>query len=275
MLDTAMPSQDGLTSLSLTKGQEAERKKTKKKKTLAQVVAVDQLTSVQTERMYAVFSKYYFHHTREQFLKDLAEKDHVILLLDSQLKTIQGFSTILRVPLEKYGVRGVGFYSGDTVLEKDYWGSGTLGIAFLMHLWQEKIKSPFQPVYWFLISKGYKTYLLMANNFRHCYPRVEESTPAPLKKLMDDFYSDRFKADYSAGEGVIHFQDETCCLKEDVASVTQELLKNPRIAFFAEKNPNWNRGHELCCLAEMTVWMPLKYFVKKKLLRLFFKKGRK
>ena len=67
-------------------------------------------------------------------------------------------------------------------LNKQFWGSPALGIQFLIYLWKLKIKSITRPVYWFLISKGYKTYLLMANNFSEHYPRFEKSTPTFEKK---------------------------------------------------------------------------------------------
>ena len=89
----------------------------------AEFKTIPTLSSVEIERMYAIFSKYYINHNREQFTSDLFEKDQVILLRDSQQKTIQGFSTLLKVDLKPFGYQATGIYSGDTVLEKDYWGN--------------------------------------------------------------------------------------------------------------------------------------------------------
>jgi hypothetical protein len=228
------------------------------------IVASDDLTSLEVERMYAVFAKYYNNHSREIFVRDLLEKDHVIVLRDSKTKVIQGFSTLMKVDLAKYGLNAIGFYSGDTVLEREYWGSKALGAAFLTFLWREKIKNPFRPVYWFLISKGYKTYLLMANNFNTHYPRLDRETPNHIQRIMDSFYADRFGAQYNREMGLIEFDDASCCLKEKVAAISQELIKNEKIRFFAKKNPRWELGWELACLAEMTFWMPFKYLLKKK-----------
>lgn len=229
----------------------------------AEVTAVPKLTSIEVERMYSIFSKYYINHNKKQFASDLFEKDHVILLRDAKQKTIQGFSTLLKVDLKKFGYNAIGIYSGDTVLEKEYWGNKALGIAFLRYFWIEKVKNPFRPVYWFLISKGYKTYLLMANNFKTHYPRVEKATPIQYKKLMDLFYGYRFSKDYKAELGTIEFDHTTCCLKEKVAEITEDLFKNKKVQFFAKMNPHWDRGGELACIAEMTLFMPLQYFIKK------------
>ncbi|MBL7546171.1 MAG: hypothetical protein JNL11_20290 [Bdellovibrionaceae bacterium] len=229
----------------------------------AEIKPISDVSSLEIERMYSIFSKYYVNHTREQFTIDLFEKNHVILLRDAQHKTIQGFSTLLQVDLALQGFNALGIYSGDTVLEKEYWGNKALGIAFLKYLWMEKVKNPFRPVYWFLISKGYKTYLLMANNFKTHFPRVEMETPTHYKVLMDRFYSHRFSDFYKPSLGVIEFDSKSCCLKEKVAEISTELFKNKKIKYFAEMNPHWDRGHELACIAEMTLLMPLQYFIKK------------
>lgn len=242
--------------------------RTGRRSVFAEFKTVTNLSSVEIERMYAIFSKYYINHNREQFTSDLFEKDQVILLRDSDQKTIQGFSTLLKVDLKPFGYQATGIYSGDTVLEKEYWGNKALGIAFLKYLWIEKVKKPTQPVYWFLISKGYKTYLLMANNFKTHFPRIEKSTPTHYKNVMDSFYGHRFSKSYKAELGTIQFDHTACSLKEKVAEISEDLFKNKKIQFFAKMNPHWDRGDELACIAEMTLWMPLQYFLKKT----FFKK---
>lgn len=238
------------------------------KKLRAEIRAVDRLRPIDVIRMHLLFTQYYEDHPLETFKSDLAEKDHVILLRDQATGIIQGFSTLLRVeiPTEKGPVRGV--YSGDTVISKDYWGSAALGLAFLKYLWLEKWRTPFRPLYWFLISKGYKTYLLMANNFTRHYPRLEEKTPPHFQRIIDDFYGRRFEKTYRPTQGLIVPEGTSCRVKEEVAPITPELLKIPRIAFFQARNPSWTEGVELCCLAEMTLFMPLKYAVKKALRKL-------
>lgn len=241
-----------------------------RKKVQAEVVEVTQLSTNDKDRMYQVFSKYYNNHDQTTFLKDLSEKHHVILLRDSETRRVQGFSTLLKVQIQDGRQKAIGIFSGDTVLEKEYWGTAALGVSFLKYLWMQKIKNPFSPVYWFLISKGYKTYLLMANNFKTCYPRFDQPTPANYQKIMDDFYGARFKQLYNSQTGIVEVEESSCRLREKVAEVTPALLSNPKIAFFAAKNPNWEKGHELTCLAKMTLTMPLEYILKKS-----FKKRRK
>ena len=255
--------------------QSKPRKKHRRESLFSQVVDVEDLTSLQVERMFQLFAEYYDNHPRDQFIKDLFEKTKVILLMEKKHKTLQGFSTILEIESENDGVSYTGVYSGDTVLSEQYWGSPQLGIAFLQHLWKLKIKRPFQPLYWFLISKGYKTYLLMANNFDTHFPRYEKPTDLFHQQLMHEFYSQRFKETFDHESMRIVPKGLSCQLKPDVACVKEKFLKNPRIAFFQQSNPNWQDGQELCCIAKMTLFMPLKYSMKKLLKSLLKKKVEK
>ena len=215
--------------------------------------------------MFEVFSKYYHNTSYEQFMIDLEEKDVVFLLLDAFTKEIKGFSTLVNLYVTVEGQEQRGCFSGDTILEKEYWGQGTLGIAFLRYLFIQKVKNPFKPLYWFLISKGYKTYLLMANNFKTHYPRHEGVTPGKQKNIIEAFSKTLYGEFFNSDTGVISFSKVSSkdCLKAEITPITKELLlKNDRIKFFAEKNPGWEEGHELACMAEMTLGMPLYYQLK-------------
>jgi hypothetical protein len=238
-----------------------------RKKLYAETLAIESLNENQVEAMFQIFSKYYNNTDKEQFLKDLYDKSRVFLLLDKATNTIQGFSTIKNIDVEFNSkvVRGV--FSGDTIIEKEYWGQGTLGVAFLKHLFWEKLKKPFDPLYWFLISKGYKTYLLMANNFSNHYPRFEKATPEMEQHLIDSFSSSLYGHYYDKEAGVISYSKVEVstkdCLREEVSPITDELINsNKRIRFFAKMNPSWQQGDELSCVAKMTFSMPILYQIK-------------
>lgn len=229
----------------------------------AEVLMPHELKPFELERLYHIFSKYYDGHTKDQFLGDLSEKNHIILLRDKKDRSLQGFSTLLKVKVKTSSGTKYGIFSGDTILEKPYWGNPALGKAFLKYLWLEKIKNPFSPLYWFLISKGYKTYLLMANNFAFHFPRFEQVTPPGIQEIIDGFYGEKYGSEYLAAQNLIKPVNTNCRLKESIAEISPDDRKNPRIAFFEISNPNWKQGVELACIAEMTILMPLKYSLKK------------
>jgi len=216
----------------------------------------------QIAQMFRVMDQYYEKVTEETFRKDLGEKQKAILLLDAD-GLIKGFSTILQTSLTSGGRSFIALYSGDTVLEKEYWGNGALATAFVFYLVEVKLRQPFTPVYWFLISKGYKTYLLMANNFPTHYPRYEQATPPALQKIMDCFYFQRFGNAYNADEGLIRFENNKASyVRGQVAEINADGRRNPRISYFEKSNPHWMQGVELACVAKVSLWMPIRYFIK-------------
>jgi hypothetical protein len=229
----------------------------------AKIISVSDLSFAEEARMLQLMQRYYDDVSREQFLADLAKKSAVILLFDKTDGQIQGFSTLLCLRLKCGDKILRGIFSGDTVVEKSYWGQRRLGKAFLRFLFTEKLKHPFEPLYWLLISKGYKTYLMMANNFSEYYPRFDKPTPAGKKALLDAFYSTLYADDYDARAGLIKPSGRAYKLKTGVAAISNGLMKNnPKVAFFQAANPHWQQGSELTCLARMTLSMPLRYALK-------------
>ncbi|MGZ3772819.1 MAG: hypothetical protein ACXVCY_07780 [Pseudobdellovibrionaceae bacterium] len=229
------------------------------------ILPVSELTSEQVKQMLEVMDQYYEKITEETFKKDLYEKQKVILLFGNDGK-IKGFSTILEQKMTANGRPFVALYSGDTVLQKEYWGNGALATAFGRYLSRVKLSNPFTDVYWFLISKGYKTYLLMSNNFPIHYPRYEKEMPHQYREIMNCFYRKKFGDSYSAQEGLIRFdKSKASSIREYIAEITDELRKNPRVIYFENKNPDWKQGVELACVAKVTLWILIRYLIKRAL----------
>ncbi len=236
-----------------------------KLKLISKTLNIKNLTSQNRDDMFNVFTKYYDNVSYDQFQADLSQKDAVFLLLDKATRAVKGFSTIVKLKVESNGKEVNGLFSGDTIIEKEYWGQGTLGKAFLKYLFIEKLKAPHKDLYWYLISKGFKTYLLMANNYDEYYPRFDLKTPKDKKNIIDQF-SQALYSNYDAQKGLIlasGFKKEKDKLKDFVSPINQELIENnPKIAHFAKLNPEWMEGDELACIAKMTLSMPFKYQAK-------------
>jgi len=228
----------------------------------AAIVAAGQLAAEDRARMFELMQVTYDAVTEQQFLADLANKDAVILLRDPA-RVIQGFSTLVSLRVQLGGKTLRGIFSGDTVIAEPFWGQRALGKAFLRYLFIAKLKAPFAPLYWLLISKGYKTYLMMANNFAEHHPRYEQPTPERARRTLDAFYAALYPGAYDPQTGLIEPAGEAYHLKPGVAPIPNALLEsNPRVAFFAARNPRWRAGAELACLARMTLRMPFVYALK-------------
>ena len=211
-------------------------------------LAVGNLDSNTITQMWSVFSRYYADISREKFLADLNEKQFVLILFDSGDRSVQGFSTIQVLRREFAGKPYMAVYSGDTIINEAYWGESALQAGFYRFLMGLKIKNPMTPLYWFLISKGYKTYLLFSRGCPDHWPRYDSPTPKRVLGIIDQLASEKFADDWKPELGVLQFATPAGKLKEGVAPVDAAALAYPDIRYFVERNPGHAVGDELCCL---------------------------
>jgi len=217
----------------------------------SRIVATSDISHADASDMFAIFSRHYDCVTRARFLSDLAEKDCVLTLRDD-LDQICGFSTqkLLRISVNGVPVRAV--FSGDTIVDRAHWGEQELGRCWCRYVSAIYAEEPDIPLYWFLISKGYRTYLYLPLFFERFYPTYEAPTPDFEQTVLDTLASLKFPNGYRPEAGVIEFTKSQGQLKPHLAQVPERRLRHPHVRFFLERNPRFASGCELACLAEIS-----------------------
>lgn len=219
------------------------------------VVAPGTLSSGERDVMYRLLETYFAGTSRAQFEADLAEKECAILLRDAESGQIQGFSTSMRLTTQVDGEKIVAFFSGDTIVAREYWGD-----TLLSRLWSHTIFSAAERAiaaneaaraYWFLICSGYRTWRFLPVFFREFYPNPTTPTPPHLQRLLDTLGRQKFGNQYLPGQGVVRLRS-AAPLRPGISDVTTEKLHDPHVAFFVRKNPGHIRGDELACLTEVS-----------------------
>ncbi|MBC7894922.1 MAG: hypothetical protein H7066_05895 [Cytophagaceae bacterium] len=214
---------------------------------VATTVPVATLDRATIDDAFALFEGLYEGVERARFERDLAEKQRIILLRDIATHTLRGFSTVL-IQEEP---EGTVIFSGDTVIDRAYWGQKQLQFAFAKVLLSIKLQSPRRALYWFLISKGYRTYLLLANSFPHAIPRRDRPDDPRLGSLLDTLAAGRYGAQYDRRTRIIRLTTAHDRVRDGAAPVTERHLQNPHVRFFVERNPEHQAGDELACLAHV------------------------
>lgn len=222
----------------------------------ARIVPVATLDEGTMDAMWRLFQAHYDDTTRDVFERDLAEKRDVILARDGTDGSLQGFSTLTWVRRESRGRRFIAIFSGDTIIAPPYWGQKALQNAFGRYITRTMLAHPFTPVYWFLVSKGYKTYLLLTRNFPEHWPRHDKPMPAWHRAALDALARERFGDAWDPAAGVVRAHAGSGRLREGIAPVDAALLTRPDVRFFHEANPHHARGDELACLGRVSlaVW---------------------
>lgn len=214
----------------------------------AQTRSVSTLTDAVIREMYQVYERYYVHTDFNSFQQDLNRKTDVIIF--SHVDRLVGFTTIEYRPQPDIA-RGYFLFSGDTVMEAEYWGSKILQQAFFLFVARAKLSAPWRPLYWMLISKGYKTYKLLCNHLGHSFPRHDCPTPPHMQAVMDLYYGKKFGNAYSASQGIISYEHPSAAVAGEVAQPREADLKDFDVRHFLQLNPQYSQGVELACVGQV------------------------
>jgi len=224
---------------------------------------IKSITFDHLEQMFRIHEKYYLNANIEKFTDDMGKKKGVFIVMEKTTDKIVGFSTWGEYSFMYEGKKAVGIFSGDTILEKEYWGDKSLQKAFAKKIILKSALNPHRRTFWFLITKGYKTYMLLANNFAEYYPNYRGENEG-LKQVIDEYTNHLFPGAYNETTGLLHFGPQSDSLIGSVAPISQKEMRHPKIRFFAEKNPTWEQGTELPCIGEVSLKNCI-FYVKKAL----------
>lgn len=207
------------------------------------------LPAADRESMLELHTRYFSHVRRDRFLADLAEKDWVIRLSDAG--RLAGFSTQRLLTIRHRERDRFVLFSGDTIVDRAYWGEHQLAGAFghlVLRLMREHGEDD---LFWFLITKGYRTYRFLPVFFNRFWP-----TPAPpgggdRPELLDVVARARYGAAFDEARGVIAAADDSDRLRPELCDVPPSRRQDVFVRFFLARNPGFPRGDELACLAAL------------------------
>jgi hypothetical protein len=204
----------------------------------------------EVDAMYALYDRYYGGGDAMLFRADLAQKSHLIWLAEGD--RLCGFSTLATQTFRTSVHEARAVFSGDTIIDHEYWGEQALARAFSRFAGELKAERPTQPLYWLLISKGYRTYRYL-HAFAHRYfPHPHEATPPEVQACMDTLACSRFGDAYRADLGIVRFDPVRGYLRSPWNGIRQGLQPRPEVRLFLERNAGYADGDELVCLTELS-----------------------
>lgn len=215
----------------------------------SRIVSIHDLSPLDIDFMFRLMGAYYDNIKRETFEKDLNTKKGVLLVYDDRV-SLCGFTTydVFNVRYRNEIVNVL--YSGDTVIQEEYWGHMETSRMF-MSLLQKCRQECEGMLYWFLITKGIRTYRLLPLYFRFYHPSYHADTPSYEKELIAFLSDYKFGRYYKKDEGIIRFAQEGDYLKTEYAHIAENKLMNPHIRFFCDANPGYTSGDYLPCIAQI------------------------
>lgn len=215
-----------------------------------QLIRKNELSEQDITAMYQLMDSFYENITPKEFLRTLAKKDYIFLVKD-QFAFIQAFTTLqlLHIPGRKQKVYGI--LAGDIITHKDYVEDRNIFTEALMEyqLRQKKQKDS----YIFLTCKDCWTFKIFQESFTRCYPNKNEEMPLQVKKLINSFGEYYYSQEYESATGIIKHSCFPRKIKESRLKKMEKTLSEEERAFFVHKNPEYKKGYDLICVAELPV----------------------
>lgn len=214
------------------------------------LLPLNALSGPDSERMFELMDQCYDNVRYDVFLSDLSNKNYVGLLFDGDM-VIQGFTTFGINPkqtgTDEYSI----IFSGDTIISPDHWGSQEMMRGWGISVGKIIATDPAKKWYWFLLSKGHRTYMYLPLFFNDYYPSVQGETSNRLKNIIDETASKLYPNYYNSASGLVVFETTMGELKPALAKSTWEKQSKPHVKLFLEKNPGFYKGEELVCMTQL------------------------
>ena len=212
------------------------------------LLARDDLDRRTRTAMCALLARHFDGVDRATFDADLAEKTAAILLDDDE-GVLRGFSTLHVYPFaDADGRRLTVVYSGDTIVDRPWWGSPALARSWIHGV--RRLTAGASDVYWLLLTSGFRTYRFLPVFYRTFHPRAGGAAAPATQPLLDAIARARFGARYDAAAGVVRLARPQV-LAGDLLEVPAGRARDPHVEFFLARNPGYVRGDELVCLTRI------------------------
>jgi hypothetical protein len=214
------------------------------------IARLSSLDTATRQRMYALFSTQFDGVSIEAFLKDLEEKNWVLLIHDDAGNLIC-FSSMLVFETRVTGRDYFFLYSGDTVVDKSTWSNSALSYYWMGAAdWLRRLYKK-DRIYWFLMVSGYRTYRFLPVYSELFFPRYDMPTPDDIQTVMHTIANQRFGSQYDPATGIVRLK-VPAILKNGYSGIPDNRMRDPHIAFFAQRNPGHLQGDELVCFSALS-----------------------
>ena len=214
------------------------------------IVRRAELTLSNEDQMLGLMQAHFCDVSPQQFRRDLDEKNWAILITD-EVGRLWGFSTLLFYAATFEGRQFDVVYSGDTIVDAGARADPVLARTWIKAVNRLRGQAGAKPVYWLLLTSGFRTYRFLSVFWRAFWPRYDAPTPPNTQRLLWGLARERFGEIFDPDSGIVRFPNPQR-LRNDLLEIPPGRLADPHVAFFAAHNPDFRAGDELVCLCELS-----------------------
>jgi hypothetical protein len=194
----------------------------------------------------------YYDTDRSYMRESLGARQRIALFRSPEDGSLVGMSS-LDVYLASFrGQALAAIFTSHVLLREDYRGQNLVQrLGFRVFL-QTRLRHPLRNIFWFFDTFSYKSYLLLARNLRHFWPRRERQTPAWERDLMNHLAGEIYGDAWEPAWGIV-VRSGRKRLRPGTAPLDRAVAGDPDFEFFAGRNPGHAQGDMLVCLCPLTV----------------------
>ncbi|HBS04638.1 MAG TPA: hypothetical protein DEA96_06725 [Leptospiraceae bacterium] len=213
----------------------------------------DSLKNSDIDEMFDLMKHSYENVEYSDFLKDLGKKQYVGLLTTDD-RRIAGFTTFVVREFngsEHFDV----LFSGDTIIGNSFRGTQELirGVGRSFGSFLAKSESNNKELFWLLTTKGHRTYMYLPLFFRTYYPDQTEEYASYYRERLNAVCSQLFPDSWAPDQGLLIHDAAASKLNSQEALATHQRNRNPHVEYFLRRNPDFQAGTELACIAQISV----------------------
>lgn len=212
------------------------------------LVQQSSLTRPERDSMFALLDTHFEGVRREQFDRDLGEKNWVVLIENGQ--KLAGFSTLLVYPATVMGAHLTVVCSGDTIVSPAAWGSMAFPRTWIESVYRLRDVHSQGRLIWLLLTSGYRTYRFLPVFWQEFYPRADAQTPANWHRMLTELAEERFGSHFCSESGIVRFPNPQR-LRQELAFIPDARRSDPHVQFFLERNRGHQQGDELVCITDL------------------------
>lgn len=181
-------------------------------------------------------------------------------------RQLVGMAAIEEDLLTFEGRRVVALFTSHTLVDPRYRGLGLLQRTGARRALQVWLKHPLKRKFWAFDTVSARGYLLLPRNLSTFWPRHEEPTPPWEARFMAEYGQRKYGPAWQ-GDGVVKRVPQKRLLP-GAAPLRGATLREPEMAYFAQRNPGHGEGDMLFCLVPLTLangWRLLRKAVMRRL----------
>lgn len=207
------------------------------------------LTSHELDEIWT-FYRQFVERPKEPFQAGIRGTDDVFIGRENEGAPIRAFAAAKVLEVEWGGQTHGVLYNAWSAIDPSFRGGNIIQRAGMRMFLDYRLRHPFRPVYFAMMSSTYKSYLLMTRNFAECFPH-RESTFRERERSICNIALRRIAGDdWDPDAGVVR-RHGALRYKEGVVADDGDH-GDPDVAFYAKMNPGQHEGDSLACIAPLT-----------------------